>query len=55
MIGANAASLQPLQCYLRRDPYKIWHTLKHMSKTSKARNLKFGIWMHINNFSKMDK
>ena len=30
-------------------------TLEHISKISKARNLKFSTWMHINNFSKMDK
>ena len=38
-----------------RDPYKIWHTLKHISKTSKARDFKFGILVHVDNFSKMDK
>jgi len=38
-----------------RDPYKIWHVLKHISQTSKARNLKFSIWMHINNFYKISE
>jgi len=40
-----------------RDPYKIWHSLKHISKTSKATELKFGTRMHrpMDNFSKMDK
>jgi len=28
------------------DPYEIWHTLKYISKTSKATDLKFGIWVH---------
>jgi len=38
-----------------RDPYKILHTLKHISETSKATDLKFGRRMHMNNLSKMDK
>ena len=38
-----------------RDPYKIWYTLKHISETSKATDLKFGTRMHMNNFSKMEK
>ena len=38
-----------------RDTYKIWHTLKHISKTSKARDFKFGTLVHVVNFSKMDK
>ena len=38
-----------------RDPYKIWHTLKHISKTSKARDFKFGMLVHVDNFSKIDK
>ena len=38
-----------------RDPYKILHTLKHISKMRKATDLKFGKRMHINNYSKMDK
>ena len=47
------------QCQYRsnptRDPYKIWHTLKHISKMSKARDFKFGTLVHVDNFSKMDK
>jgi len=38
-----------------RDPYKIWYTRKHISETSKATDLKFGLRMHMNNFSKTDK
>ena len=42
-----------------RDPYRIWHTLKHISKTSKATDFKFdfkfGIRVHVDNFSKIDK
>jgi len=37
------------------DPYKIWHPLKHISKTSKATDLKFGTEMQMDNFSKTDK
>jgi len=37
------------------DPYKIWHTLKHISKTNKATDLKFGTGMRADNFSKRDK
>jgi len=35
-----------------RDPYKIWHSLKHIAKRSKATDLKFGIHVHVDNFSK---
>ena len=38
-----------------RDPYKIWHTLEHISKTSKATDFKFGERVHVDNVSKMDK
>ena len=38
-----------------RDAYRIWHTLKHISKTSKATDFKFGTRVHVDNFSKMDK
>jgi len=37
------------------DPYKIWQSLKYISKMSKATDLKFGTRKHLNNFSKMDK
>jgi len=38
-----------------RDPYKILHTLKYISESSKATDLKFCRRMHMNNFSKIDK
>jgi len=38
-----------------RDPYKIWHTLKHVSKTAKARDFNVGALVHVDNFSKTDK
>ena len=38
-----------------RDPYKIWHSLKYISKTSKAIDFKFGVLVYVHNFSKMDK
>jgi len=38
---------------MSRGPYEIWHTLKHISKTCKATDLKFGTWMHMDNISKM--
>ena len=36
-------------------PIKIWHTLKHISKMSKARDFKFGTLVRVDSFSKMDK
>jgi len=38
-----------------RDPYNIWHSLKHISKTSKTTQLDFGTEMHMDNLSKMEK
>jgi len=38
-----------------RDPYKIWHSLEHISITSKATELKFQKPMHMKNFSKVNK
>ena len=38
-----------------RDPYKIWYYLKHISKTGKATDFKFGVRVHVDNFSKMEK
>jgi len=38
-----------------RDPYEIWHTLKHISKTTKATDVKFSTSMEMDNFSKMVK
>ena len=38
-----------------RDPYKILHTLKHISESSKATDLKFVTRVHVDIFSKMDK